>query len=144
MNTSSSNPPLPSEYDDEVDDAELPHGTVWAYPCKYPLCPDYGKSWQLRSNFLLHLQEQNAHATTATTVAVRRAIEKEWRYLTDPNLPPRNAPNFQPRDDPEEDIWNYNFRDDSGRIISGRGTMKQIEMHKASRRLQLQGMRTSS
>jgi hypothetical protein len=28
------------------------------------LCPDYSKSWTLRSNFLLHLQEREAHMAT--------------------------------------------------------------------------------
>lgn len=55
-----SSPPVPSELDDEVDDADPPSGHAWAYRCKLPSCPDYGKSWNLRSNFLLHLQKREA------------------------------------------------------------------------------------
>ena len=127
-------PPVPSESDDEVDDSDLPSGHVWAYPCKLLSCPDYGKSWRLRSNFLDHLwEEREAHGTTATTPAARRAIEIEWRYMTDPCLPPRAAPDFRSREDPEEQVWNYNFKDDTGKVITGRGTLKQMEMRKASR-----------
>ncbi|KAJ5737274.1 uncharacterized protein N7483_002500 [Penicillium malachiteum] len=52
MTTSNPIPSIPSEFDDKVDnaDADLPSGHVWAYPCKLPSCPDYGKSWVLRSN----------------------------------------------------------------------------------------------
>ncbi|PVH68495.1 hypothetical protein DL98DRAFT_564669 [Cadophora sp. DSE1049] len=110
-----SSPPVPSELDDEVDDADLPLGHKWAYPCKLPSCPDYGRSWKLRSKFLLYLQETEAHEALATTPAVRRAIEIDWRYTTDPYLPPRAA------------------LDKTGRAITGRGTQKQIEMHMASR-----------
>lgn len=134
-----SSPPVPSELDDEVDDADLPPGHIWAYPCKLRLCPDYGKSWLLRSNFLLHSQEQEAHGTSATTPAARRAIEINWRYTTDPYLPPRAALDFRSREDPDEQVWEYSFRDDNGRVISGMGTQKQMEMHKASRRLQAEG-----
>lgn len=132
MTTSNSSPSIPSEFDDEVDnaDAELPFGHVWAYPCKLPSCPDYGKSWVLRSSFLLHLQEQYAHKMTAMTPAARRTIEKKWRYTTDPHLPPRAAPDFPSREDPDEHIWEYSFRNNTGKIITGRGTRKQMEMHK--------------
>lgn len=84
-----SSPPVPSKLDDEVDNAYLPVGHIWVHPCKLPSCPDYGKSWKLRSNFLLHFQEREAHGTSATTPAARRAIEIDWRYTTDPYLPPR-------------------------------------------------------
>jgi hypothetical protein len=143
MTTSISSPHIPSEFDDEVDNSDLPSGYVWAYPCKHPSCPDYGKAWRLRSNFLLHLQEQGAHMTTATTTSTRRAIEKEWRYTTDPHLPPRAAPDFRPREDPDEQVWDYNFKDDTGKVINGRGTLKQMEMHRASRRRQLQDTQTA-
>ncbi|KAF2188513.1 hypothetical protein K469DRAFT_703083 [Zopfia rhizophila CBS 207.26] len=134
-----SSPPVPSELDDEVDDAYLPFGHIWAYPYKLPSCPDYGKSWNLRSNFLLHLQERKAHGTSATTPATRRAIEIDWRYITDPYLPPRAAPDFRSREDPDEQVWDYSFKDDNGKAIRGRGTLKQMEMHKASRCLQAEG-----
>lgn len=136
--------PIPSELDDEADnaDADLPPEHVWAYPCKLPLCPDYGKSWGLRSNFLLHLQEQDAHRTTAKTPAARRAIEKAWRYTTDPHLPPRAAPDFHSREDPDEHVWNYSFKDGTGKVITGKGTLRQTEMHKALRRRQLRGTQT--
>jgi hypothetical protein len=137
MNTSNSIPPVPSEFDDEVDDASLLPGYVWTYPCKLSSCPDYDKSWVLRSKFLLHLQEQHAHATTAKTAAGRRTVELEWRY-TVPHLPPRAAPDSRSREDPDEDIWNYSFRDNNGNIIDGKGTMKQAKTHMVSRRQQLQ------
>ena len=79
-----SSPPVPSELDDEVDDAYLPVGYIWAHPCKLPSCLGYGKSWKLRSNFLLHLQEREAYRTSATTPAARRAIDIDWRYTTGP------------------------------------------------------------
>ena len=131
--------PLPSELDDEVDDADLPSGHIWAYPCKLPSCPDYGKSWNLRSNFLLHLQEREAHGTSATTPTARRAIEIDWRYTTDPYLPPRAAPDFRSREDPDEQVWDYSVRNDNGKVITGRGTLKQTKIHKASRCLQAEG-----
>ena len=139
MTSSVSDSAVPSEYDDEVDDAALPCELVWAYPCKLFSCPDYGKSWKLRSNFLLHLWEQEAHKATATTPAARRAIEIEWRYATDPHLPRRAAPDFRSREDPDEHIWDYSFKDATGKVISGRGTMKQMEVHKASRSRQWEG-----
>jgi hypothetical protein len=80
MTTSNTNCPVPSELDDEVDDADLPSGHIWAYPCKLPSCPDYGKTWNLRSNFLVHLQEREAHMIIATAPAARRVIGIEWRY----------------------------------------------------------------
>jgi hypothetical protein len=129
-----SSPPIPSELDDEVDDADLPSGHIWAYPCKLPLCPDYGKSWKLRSNFLLHLQEREAHGTSATIPANYTPCDRDrWRYTTDPYLPPRAAPDFRSREDPDEQVWDYSFKDDNGRVITGRGTQKQMEMHEASR-----------
>lgn len=131
-----SNPHVPSELDDEIDDSYLPFGYIWAYLCKLPLCPDYGKSWNLRSNFLLHLQEREAHGTSATTPAARRVIEIDWRYATDPHLPPRAAPDFRSREDPDEHVWHCSFKDDNRKVITGRGTLKQMEMYKASRCLQ--------
>jgi hypothetical protein len=144
MTTSLPSPSIPSEFDDEVDNAhaDLPPGHVWAYPCKLLSCPDYGKSWLLRSNFLLHLQEEDSHRT-ATTPAMRRTIEQEWRYTTDPYLPRRTAPGFRPQDDPDENVWEYGFRDDTGKMIKGRGTTKQKEMHQASRRREIQERRTT-
>ncbi|KAH9873081.1 hypothetical protein J1614_005478 [Plenodomus biglobosus] len=144
MTISLPRPSIPSEFDDEVDDAhvDLPPGHVWAYPCKLSSCPDYGTSWLLRSNFLLHLQEEDAH-WAATTPAARRTIEQEWRYMTDPHLPPRKAPYFRPQDDPDEHVWEYGFRDDTGKVIKGRGTMKQMEMHQASRRREIQERQTA-
>lgn len=144
MTTSLPSPFIPSESDDEVDniDADLPPEHVWAYPCKLTSCPDYGKTWLLRSNFLFHLVEEDSHKTTAMTPAARRVIEKEWRYTTDPNLPPRAAPDFRSREDPDEHIWDYNFRDDTGQMIKGRGTMREMEMHRASRRRETQGKQT--
>jgi hypothetical protein len=129
MSSLVSSPPVPSELDDEVDDADLPSGHTWAYPCKLPSCPDYGKSWELRSNFLLHLRGREAHEASATTPAARRAIEIDWRYTTDPYLPARAAPDFRSREDPNEHVWNYSFKDKNGRVITGRGTQEQMGMH---------------
>jgi hypothetical protein len=57
-------------------------------PCRVDVPPfsrvNYGKSWTLRSNFLVHLQEREAHMATATPPAACREIEIEWRYITDP------------------------------------------------------------
>jgi hypothetical protein len=145
MTTSLPSPFVPSELDDEADDADaaLPSGHKWAYPCKLISCPSYGKTWLLRSNFLFHLVEEGSHKTTAMTPAARRVIEKEWRYATDPNLPPRAAPHFRSREDPDEHIWDYNFRDDTGQIIKGRGTMREMEMHRVLRRRETQGRQTA-
>lgn len=66
---------------------------------------------------------------TAMTPAARRTIEKLWRYTTDPRLPPRAAPDFRSREDPDEHVWVYSFRDHTGKIIMGKGTMKQMDMH---------------
>lgn len=109
--------PVPSELDDEVDDSDLSSRFVWAYLCKLPSCPDYGKTWNLRSNFHLHLQEQEEHRTSAATPGARRAVEIDWRYTTDPYLPPRAAPGFRSREDPDEQVWNYSFKDGSGKVI---------------------------
>jgi hypothetical protein len=145
MIISSSLPSVPSELNDEFDDADatLPSGHVWAYPCKLTLCPDYGKTGGFRSNFLFHLVEEDSHKTTALTPAARRAIEKEWRYTTDPHLPRRAAPDFRSQEDPDEHIWDYNFRDDTGRMIKGRGTMREMEIHRALRRREAQGRQTA-
>ncbi|KAF2477206.1 uncharacterized protein BDR25DRAFT_44265 [Lindgomyces ingoldianus] len=112
---------------------------TWAYSCKLSSCPDYGKPWQLRSNFLTHLQERKAHGPTATTPAARRAIEIEWRYTTDPYLPPRAPPDFRSREDPEEQVCDYSSKDDTGKVITGRGTLEEMEMHKALRCHQAEG-----
>ena len=36
---------------------------------KLPSCSDYGKTWNLRSSFLLHLHEREKHGTLVTTPA---------------------------------------------------------------------------
>ena len=134
MSNLSGNQSTPSEFDDDFDNGGLPMGQIWAYPCKLTSCPDYGKSWTLRSNFLLHLYEGEAHKSMATTPAARRAIEIEWRYATDPTLPPRAAPDFRSRDEPDEHVWTYSFKDEDGNVVDGKGTLRQTEMHKNSRR----------
>jgi hypothetical protein len=136
MTTSNPSSLTPSEFDDEVDDSDLPSGHIWAYPCKLLSCPDYGKSWLLRSNFLDHLQDREAHIPTAATPAARRSIELAWRYATDPYLPPRAVPGFRSREDPDEQVWNYGFKDDTGNVITGTGTLKEMEIHKAALRRQ--------
>jgi hypothetical protein len=134
-------PPIPSEFDDEADDAELPSGKAWAYSCKLRSCPDYGKSWLLRSNFLLHLKEQNAHTETASTPADRRRIEIASRHITDPYLPPRAAPGFLPREEPGQQVWQYSFRNDAGQMISRTGTQEQMEADLlATQRQQAEGL----
>jgi hypothetical protein len=116
---------IPSEFDDEIDDAGLRCGYSWAYPCKLPSCPDYGKSWTLRSNFLLHLQEE-AHMATAATPAARRAIEIQWRYTTDLSLLPRASPYFRSREEPEEHQWTFSFRDNTGGVSTRTGTEREM------------------
>jgi hypothetical protein len=120
---------IPSEFDDEIDDsdASLRCGYIWAYPCKHPSCPDYGKSWTLRSNFLLHLQEEAAHMGTAATPAERRAIEILWRYPTDLHLPPRAPPYFRSREEPEEHQWTFSFRDKAGGVLTRTGTQREMD-----------------
>jgi hypothetical protein len=118
---------IPSELDDEIDNATLPFGHVWAIPCKLPSCPDHGKTWILRSNFLSHLNEGDAHMPTGATPAARRTIELEWRYVTDPHLPPRAAPDFLPQEDPEQHIWTYSVRDSTGRVVTRTGTQRQMD-----------------
>ncbi|PVH72110.1 hypothetical protein DL98DRAFT_611779 [Cadophora sp. DSE1049] len=113
MTTSTPNSPItiPSEIDDEVDGFFLPDGKIWTYPCLNTTCAEYGKAWRLRSNFLLHLQEeQAAHGALATTPAGRHELELASRYLADPHLPPRAAPRFRPREDPREHVWSYSLR----------------------------------
>lgn len=126
MDPSAVNASIPSEYNDEADDALLPFGQIWAYPCKLASCPDYGNSWTLRSNFLLHLYQQEAHTESAATPAARREIEVNWRYATDPNLPPRRAPDFRSQTDPGEAIWYYSLKDLAGKIVDKRGTERQM------------------
>ncbi|PMD62642.1 uncharacterized protein K444DRAFT_523720 [Hyaloscypha bicolor E] len=133
MASLASSSPVPSELNDEVNDADLPFGLKWAYPCKLPSCPNYSKSWGLQSPFLLYLQQREVHKALATIPAACRTIEIDWRYTTDPYLPPRAAPDFRSREDTSEHVWNYSFKDKNGRVITGRGTQKQIEMHMASR-----------
>jgi hypothetical protein len=53
--------------------------------------------------------------------------------MTDPSVPPRAAPKFKSREDLDEDIWDYSFKGDSGKIIRGMGTIEQMEMYRASR-----------
>ncbi|KAG8421889.1 hypothetical protein J3458_003726 [Metarhizium acridum] len=127
MHPSTISASIPSEFDDEVDDDLPPSREIWAYPCKLASCPDYGKSWLLRSNFLLHLKEQEVHLASAASAAARRAIELQWRYSTNPHLPPRAAPMFRSRSDPEEHVWEYGFRDHTGKIVNRRGTQRQME-----------------
>jgi hypothetical protein len=138
MNPTNTNPPIPLESDDEVDNADLPSGRLWAYPCKLPSCPDYGKSWMLRSNFLFHLHEQEAHTETASTPVARRITEIEWRYITTLHLPPRATPDFRSRGDSEEQIWIYNIRDTAGKMITRKGTLKQMEADITTQRRQLE------
>jgi len=44
------------------------------------------------------------------TLAARRTIDKEWWYTTDRHLPPRAAPDFRSREDPDEHVWEYGLR----------------------------------
>jgi hypothetical protein len=74
MTPSNTNPPIPSELDDEVSNADLPSGHILACPCKLPSYFDYGNAWTRRNNFLVHLQEKEAHTETALTPPARRAV----------------------------------------------------------------------
>ncbi|KAF2733746.1 hypothetical protein EJ04DRAFT_605117 [Polyplosphaeria fusca] len=99
MTASISGPCIPSEFDDEVDDA----GHARAYPCKLPLCPDHGKPQGLWSKRLTRDKRNDARCA-------RRKSEKEWRYTTDANLPPRAGPDFVSREDPDEYVVELRLR----------------------------------
>jgi hypothetical protein len=94
MTSITSDPPAPSELDEEVDDALLLPRHVWAYPCKLSLrvltMPSPGTC---EATFYPILQEQVAHGSTATSAA-RRVSEMEWRYTPNPHIPPRARPRF--------------------------------------------------
>lgn len=122
--TAGSTRSVPSGLNDEVDNATLPFEHVWALPCKLSLCPNSGTTWTLRSHFLLHLQERDAHMATSATPAVRRVMELEWRYVSNLHLLPRAAPDFQSREDPKQHIWTYSFRDNTGRVVTRTGTLE--------------------
>jgi hypothetical protein len=106
--------------------------TFWRKFLNGKVCPSYVP-------FLVHLQEREAHMSTAMTPATHRAIELAWRYTTDPHLPPRAAPDFRSREDPDEQVWDYMFKDDTGKVVSGRGTLKEMEMYEAALRRQAEG-----
>ncbi|KAH8665951.1 hypothetical protein BGZ60DRAFT_410258 [Tricladium varicosporioides] len=74
----------------------------------------YGESWSLRGYFLLHLQGRETYGISTTTSTTFRAIKIDWWYATDPYLPPWAALDFCSWEDLDE------------------GTMKQMEIHKAS------------
>jgi hypothetical protein len=40
-------------------------------------------------------------------------------------------------------VWEYGFRDETGKVIKGKGTMKQMEMHRASLRREIQERQTT-
>jgi len=71
--------------------------------------------------------------------ATRRTIEIAWRYTTDSELPPCAVPDFRSREDSEEQVWDYSFRDQIGNMIRGRATEKQIEMHETSHWRRVEG-----
>jgi hypothetical protein len=50
-----------------------------------------------------------------------------WRYITNLHLPPRAAPDFRSREDPEEKVWTYNFKDNIGRVLARTGTQRQMD-----------------
>ena len=85
------------------------------------------------STIYFHLQEREAYGTMAMTPAACCVVEIGWWYTTDLHLPPWVALAFCPRDDSDEQVWDYKFKDDTGKVITGRGTQEQMEMHKASR-----------
>jgi hypothetical protein len=64
--------------------------------------------------------------TMAATPAARRAIEIAWRYITDLKLPPRAPPHFRSREDPEEPVWTFSFRDNTGRVLTRNGTRREM------------------
>ena len=76
---------------------------------------------------------------TATAPAARHVIEMEWRYTADPHLPPRAVPDFRSREDPDEQVWTYTFKDNTGTVLTRTGTRKQMEMDTVSRHRQAEG-----
>lgn len=63
----------------------------------------------------------------APTPATRRAIEIEWRYITDLNLPPRAPPHFGSREKPEEQKWTFSYRDNTGMVLTRTGTRREMD-----------------
>lgn len=108
-----SDPPSSS---DEDNDASLEVGRVWAYPCKHPSCPFYGKTWTLQSNFLNHLKDFKVHREEAATKdrAGRRQCASEWRYETSLEEPKRLPPGFEPNDG----MWDYTYRSADVNLVS--------------------------
>jgi hypothetical protein len=72
-------------------------------------------------------RSRDAHMAAAATPVTRRAIELEWRYVTDLHLSPRAAPDFQSQEDPEQHIWTCSFRDNTGRLVTCTGTHRQMD-----------------
>jgi hypothetical protein len=70
------------------------------------------------------------------TSVARCSIELVWRYITDPYLLFRTASSFCFREDLDEQVWDYGFKNDTGKVITGTGTLKKMEIHKAALRRQ--------
>ena len=106
----------PSSSDEDGDTSSLEPGQIWAYPCKHPSYPYYGKAWTLQSNFLNHLKDFKIHREEAATKdrAGRRQYAREWRYETSVEEPKRLPPLFELNDG----MWDYSYRSADGKIVS--------------------------
>jgi hypothetical protein len=112
--TAGSTLPIPSEPNDGVDDVTLPFRHVWAYPSKLLL-------WS-RLQQVLDSAQQLPPPLAGAGVACGT-----WRYITNLHLPPRAAPDFRSREDPEERVWTYNFKDNTGKVSARTGRQRQMD-----------------
>jgi len=106
----------PSSSDKNGDTSSLEPDRIWAYPCKHPACPYYGKTWMLQSNFLNHLKDFKIHREEVTTKdqAGRRRCAREWRYESSLEEPKCLPSLFGFNDG----TWNYSYRSADGRVVS--------------------------
>lgn len=63
-----------------------------------------------RSIFPEHLRTEMLHQQDCPGVGSRRMTELQWRYATDPYLPPQRPLHFLPAEAPESAIWKGSFR----------------------------------
>jgi hypothetical protein len=64
---------------------------------------------------------------TAAIPSACRAIEIEWRYITNLHLPLRAALDFRSREELLEQVWTYSFKDNTGKVLTRTGTQSQID-----------------
>jgi hypothetical protein len=105
-----------SSSDEDGNTTELELGRIWAYPCKHPSCPYYGKTWTLQSNFLNHLKDFTIHRENEATKsrAGRRQCAREWRYETSLEEPKRLPPLFESNNE----VWHYGYRSADAKMVS--------------------------